>query len=72
MRRFLVTVALVVVALVGGTLAGVYAWQRFSSRVTPRGQPPLVALNSANFGELRTAFNASADRTRILALLSPT
>jgi hypothetical protein len=45
---------------------------RFSTRQTPRGQPPLVYLNNQNLEELRAAFNAAADHTRVLAMLSPT
>ncbi len=70
MRRFVASVSVAVVVLVGGALLAVYAWERFSARKTPEGQPPLVSLTDTN--ELREAFNAASDRTRILALLSPT
>ena len=39
---------------------------------TPRGQAALVALNTENFGKLEAEFNDAADKTRIVALLSPT
>ncbi len=36
---------------------------------TPAGQPALTTLNPSAF---RDAFNAAADTTRVIALLSPT
>jgi len=58
------------VALVA--LVVVAASHKFSTRQTPPGQPPLVYLNDQNLKELRAAFNAAADQTRVLAMLSPT
>jgi hypothetical protein len=65
MKRNL-TVAAVGVLLV--TLAG---WLLLSHR-TPTGQAALVTLNPGNFGTFEAQFDASADQTRIIALLSPT
>jgi hypothetical protein len=56
-------------ALGGG---GSYAWLRLAPRAAPAGQAPLVTLDARNVGMLAEAFDAAADRTRILALLSPT
>jgi hypothetical protein len=39
---------------------------------TPTGQPPLKALTSNNFDQLRAAFNAASGDVRIALLLSPT
>ena len=47
------------------------AWQLLGHR-TPVGQAALVNLNTANFGEFEKEFSAAADKTRIVALLSPT
>jgi hypothetical protein len=52
--------------------AGAYSWQRFAPRATPAGQPPLVQLSAESLAGLSGAFDEAADRTRILALLSPT
>ena len=51
---------------------GVAASYKFRTRQTPPGQPPLVYLNNQNVEELRAAFNAAADQTRVLAMVSPT
>ena len=67
-KRVLAAVAAVVV-LSG---AGAYAWVRLAPRSTPAGQRPLVHLSQENFVAFSGAFDAAADRTRILALLSPT
>jgi hypothetical protein len=52
--------------------AATIAWVKLAPRPTPAGQAPLTILDEKSFGELREAFNASADRTRVLAILSPT
>ena len=64
-----------VVVGIGVALAAlvvVAASYKFGTRQTPPGQPPLVYLNNQNLEELRAAFNAAADQTRVLAMLSPT
>ena len=64
-----------VVVGIGVALAAlvvVAASYKFGPRQTPPGQPPLVYLNNQNLEELRAAFNAAADQTRVLAMLSPT
>jgi hypothetical protein len=43
-----------------------------SPPVAPQGQRPFEVLDAANFDHLRQVFNANSDRTRVLALLSPT
>ncbi|MBL8113472.1 MAG: hypothetical protein JNK60_11340 [Acidobacteria bacterium] len=52
--------------------AAMIGWLKLAPRPTPAGQAPLATLDEKNFGQLRDAFNASADRTRVLAILSPT
>ena len=44
----------------------------YAGGTTPAGQPPLTRLTEANFGELRSAFNAAKDSVRLITLLSPT
>jgi hypothetical protein len=66
-RLFLYTGALLV-----AVLAGILAYHRLASRVTPPGQPPLVELSSYNMGDLRDQFNEYTDGPRILVMLSPT
>jgi hypothetical protein len=55
-------------------LAGFLAlgWHFYGGAAVPTGQPPLVSLTSANFDQLRTAFNAASGEVRIVLLLSPT
>ena len=65
-RRFLI-LALVVLAAASGV-----AWYYWGPVAVPEGQEPLLALTPVNLEEFRTAFNAAADRPRIVALLSPT
>ena len=40
--------------------------------ITPPGQPPLHSIDIDNFDELRSAFNASSDRVRVMLLVSGT
>lgn len=63
-RLGLVCVSIVAAALI--VLLGIRLWPR----QTPQGQPPLVRLSSIE--PIRQAFNAATDRTRVVALLSPT
>jgi hypothetical protein len=42
-----------------------------TTHVTPSPQPPLVVL-SDSVSAVRAAFNAAADRPRVLVMLSPT
>jgi hypothetical protein len=55
-------------------LVGLLALGRhvYSGETAPAGQPPLVALTSTNFDQLRAAFNAASGEVRIVLLLSPT
>lgn len=41
-------------------------------RDVPAGQPPLTSLKAGDLAAFRRAFDAHADRPRILAVLSPT
>jgi hypothetical protein len=38
----------------------------------PKGQQPLVRLNSSNISSLKDAFNGSANSVRLVVMLSPT
>jgi hypothetical protein len=70
-RRFLRVVGLAALVLVGGQLSATYLWERASVRHVPRGQAELVTLREPP-AALIGAFNAAADQTRVVALLSPT
>ena len=59
---------LVCVAVIVGTLLYYF----YGGSTPPAGQRDLVRLNAVNFAELRQAFNAGADRVRLIAMLSPT
>jgi hypothetical protein len=67
MRKALITLVVIVVAVVG-----VATWYAHQPRQTPLGQPPLDSLNSQNFLEFQNAFNASPSSARLVLLLSPT
>ena len=57
------------VVVAAGAMAALYL---ATPRETPQGQPPLLALGAGNLEQLRSAFNASSDRPRVIAFLSPT
>ena len=62
-----------IVAIGGGAvIAGAIALGAFGPRQAPPGQPPLARLSDEAIGALREAFNAHADETRLVVLLSPT
>ena len=65
-RFFAVLAAILLVALL---LAGYVA---FRPRHTPAGQPPLMSINSETLPEFQRRFNETADKVRVLLLLSPT
>lgn len=65
-HRKLLVLAVIVAALIGA------AWYQFGGHRTPEGQPPLADLNAASLDQLRADFNAAADETRMILLLSPT
>jgi hypothetical protein len=58
--------------LVGIVGAFVIVWYFWLSKGTPPGQPPLASLTPDNFGNFRHEFNSTADRARLVLLLSPT
>jgi len=59
-----ITLALVI------ALALVAYWYYWGS--SPPGQPPLTSLTPMNLDQFKEAFNAAADRVRLVLLLSPT
>jgi hypothetical protein len=61
-----VLIALVLLACIAAVAT------RFLRHDAPAGQPPLAILTEQTLGELRDDFNAAADATRIILLLSPT
>jgi len=59
--------------LAGAVLALVaILWTLSHSSQTPPGQPQLVTLSAQNLSTLFQQFDAASDRTRVVALLSPT
>lgn len=48
------------------------AYYFYGGGTTPKGQPPLVSLNSSNMSQLKDAFNSSASSIRLFVMLSPT
>ena len=44
----------------------------YGGSTTPKGQQPLVRLNSSNLASLKDAFKGSANSVRLLVLVSPT
>jgi hypothetical protein len=58
--------------LFGIVAAFVIVWYLWLSKGTPPGQPPLTSLTSDNFERFKQEFNSTADRARLVLLLSPT
>lgn len=58
--------------LVGIVAAFLIVWYLWLSKGTPPGQPPLASLTPDNFENFRREFNSTADRVRLVLLLSPT
>jgi hypothetical protein len=58
--------------LVGIVAAFLIVWYLWLSKGTPPGQPPLTSLTPDNLGNFRQEFNSTADRARLVLLLSPT
>ncbi|HEU0176667.1 MAG TPA: hypothetical protein VFV58_20560 [Blastocatellia bacterium] len=44
----------------------------YGGSAVPKGQQPLLRLNSSNLSSLKAAFNGSANSVRVLVMLSPT
>lgn len=60
-----------IIAGIGVVLLVLAGWLLLGHR-TPKGQAALVILNPENLRQFEAEFNAAADQTRIVALLSPT
>jgi hypothetical protein len=60
------------VGVLGALALSYYAYLRYAPRDTPEGQPGLVSVTRESFAALRERFNAAADKTRVLVMLSPT
>ncbi len=61
-----------VLLFVAVALALTIFWYYWGSTRTPRGQPPLTLLTPSNLDQFKREFNESADRNRLVLLLSPT
>lgn len=74
MKKLLVTVA--ALPLVAAVVVGLFLTRTVSLTGklgrAPAGQPPVTSLDRESLDELRGAFNESADRARVLVMLSPT
>ena len=62
---------IVLIASVAAVLIAA-AWYQFGGHKTAPGQPPLAELNAGSLDKLRADFNAAAEETRMILLLSPT
>lgn len=60
------------VCVVAAILLVVAARLYLSGHQAPAGQPPLGNLNSGSLNTLKSDFNRSSDRVRVILLLSPT
>jgi len=58
---------LVVIALAFLIFWYFWGWSR-----SPHGQPPLTSLVASNLDQFKQEFNETADRNRLVLLLSPT
>ena len=61
--------AVLLLLIVLGFVAYWYPWRHYR---TPPGQAPLASLMSNNLTQFKEAFNDTADRTRLVLLVSPT
>jgi hypothetical protein len=61
--------AVLLLLIVLGFVAYRYLWGHYR---TPSGQPPLASLTANNLNQFKEAFNDTADRTRLVLLVSPT
>ena len=59
-------------SLVGLALALFVFWYFWGWSRSPHGQPTLTSLTSSNLDQFKREFNNSADRNRLVLLLSPT
>ena len=71
LRRALVAAAITFLSLAAIAGAG-FVWLTHAPRRTPEEQPALSRLDAATLPAFREAFNAHADVSRIVVLLSPT
>lgn len=55
-----------------GAVALVVVWYFWGWSRTPKGQPALTSLTPSNHNQFKDEFNNSADRIRLVLLLSPT
>jgi len=61
-----------VLLVVAVALASLVFWYFWGWSRTPHGQPPLTSLEPNNLDHFKHEFNTTADRTRLVLLLSPT
>jgi hypothetical protein len=59
-------------SLVAVALAFFVFWYFWGWSRSPQGQPPLTSLTSSNLDQFKREFNNTADRNRLVLLLSPT
>lgn len=61
---------LIIAAAIVAGFAGLFYFYR--GHQAPSGQPALVNLTAANFGQLKQEFNRAQQQPRVILLLSPT
>ena len=71
-RLGLVRTAALAAVLLASAAAAAMLYLGVAQSATPSGQPPLSRLKSGDLSPLRETFNAAADRSRLLVMLSPT
>ena len=62
----------IIVVSVLAAIAFLVFYYFFWGSTVPKGQQPLVSLNSSNVASLKDAFNTSANSVRLVVMLSPT
>jgi hypothetical protein len=62
----------IIVASVLAAIAVLVFYYFYWGSTAPKGQQPLVRLNSSNVAALKDVFNGSANSVRVIVMLSPT
>jgi hypothetical protein len=62
---------IIILVLVFSGVLG-FVWLRYGTRQVPSGQPALTTIDPPALAAFREEFNSTADRTRVIVLLSPT
>jgi hypothetical protein len=60
------------ICLAAGVLLLIGGWYFWGPSSVPAGQEPLLTLSGANLDDFENAFDAQADLSRLILLVSPT